>query len=302
MIFRPGNSGTGSLLVISGAALFGTVGTARLLGPAAPAVSVSAVRLALAAAVLLVLAGMHGAAPLVAASRLPAVWVAGVAQAAFNVTFFGAVTRSGVALGTLVAIGCTPVLTGLIAGRVTRAWAMATGLALVGLAALLGGDLGNGATISGLLFALGASASYAIFITASSALASSPVAMPAKLAAIFVVAALSLSPALGVSDLAWVTTADGFGMVLYLAVAATVLAYNLFNRGLRTVEPGTAATLALVEPLVAAMLGVVVLSEQLSPLSWLGAGVVLVALLLMVRVAAPELAQSSAPPTGHPSR
>lgn len=282
--------------------MFGTVGTARLLGPAAPAVSVSAVRLALAAAVLLVLAGMHGAAPLVAASRLPAVWVAGVAQAAFNVTFFGAVTRSGVALGTLVAIGCTPVLTGLIAGRVTRAWAMATGLALVGLAALLSGDLGNGATISGLLFALGASASYAIFITASSALASSPVAMPAKLAAIFVVAAVSLSPALFVSELEWVTTAGGFGMVLYLAVAATVLAYNLFNRGLRTVEPRTAATLALVEPLVAALLGVVVLSEQLSPLSWLGAGVVLVALLLMVRVAAPELAQSSAPPTGHPSR
>ncbi len=267
--------------------MFGTVGTARLLGPAAPAVSVSAIRLALAVAALLLLAGVHGAAAFAAASRLPAVWIAGLAQAAFNVTFFEAVTRSGVALGTLVAIGCTPVLTGLMARQVTRAWMLATSLALLGLAALLSGDLGNGASVSGLLFALGASASYATFITASSSLASSEVAPPARLAVIFGVAALTLSPALLVSDLTWVTKAGGLAMALYLAMAATVLAYNLFNGGLRTVEPGTAATLALVEPLVAAVLGVLVLGEHLSPLSWLGAGVVLVALLLMVRVSSP---------------
>jgi len=288
MTSRPRAAGTGSLLVVFGAALFGTVGTARLLGPAAPAVSVSAVRLALAAAVLVVLAGFHGVGPLVSASRLPAVWVAGIAQAIFNVTFFAAVTRSGVALGTLVAIGCTPVLTGLMTRRVSREWVMATGVALAGLAALLGGDLRGGASLGGVLFALGASASYATFITASSALASSDVAMDARLAVIFGIAALSMSPALAVSDLTWVTSVDGAGMALYLALAATVVAYNLFNRGLRTVEPGTAATLALVEPLVAALLGVVVLGEYLSPLSWLGAGVVLVALLLMVRTSEVE--------------
>lgn len=288
MTSRPGSAGAGPLLVVSGAALFGTVGTARLLGPAAPAVSVSAVRLALAVAVLLLLAGMHGAASFVAASRLPAVWLAGLAQAAFNVTFFEAVTRSGVALGTLVAIGCTPILTGLMARQVTRAWMVATSLALLGLAALLSGDWANGASASGLIFAFGASASYATFITASSSLASSAVVLPARLAVIFGVAALALSPALFVTDLTWVTTAGGLAMVFYLAVAATALAYNLFNSGLRTVEPGTAATLALIEPLVAAVLGVLVLGEHLSTLSWLGAGVVLLALLLMVRVTTPD--------------
>jgi hypothetical protein len=73
--------------------------------------------------------------------------------------------------------------------------------------------------------------------------------------------------------------------VLYLAVATNVMAYSLFNRGLRTVAPGTAATLALTEPLIAAVLGVVVLGERLSALSWLGAAVVLVALFMMIRVA-----------------
>lgn len=289
MTSPPRAPNVGSLLVVSGAALFGTVGTARVLGPEAPSISVSSVRLALAALVLLVLAMPHGSFELRRAATTPAIWVAGLSQAAFNVTFFGAVTRSGVALGTLVAIGCTPLLTGLLARHVTRTWLLVTTLALAGLAALLGGDLGRGSTsVSGLLFALGASASYATFIKASSTLASSPVAMPARLAAIFSVAALSLAPALAMTDSAWALTVEGTGMVLYLSLAATVLAYNLFNRGLGLVDPGTAATFALTEPLVAAVLGVVVLEEHLSPLSWLGATVVLVALLLMIRVSASD--------------
>lgn len=302
---RSGGWATGALFVVSGAALFGTVGTARLLGPAASAVSVSAVRLALSAAVLLLLAWPHGFAPLRVVARLPAVWVAGIAQASFNVTFFGAVTRSGVALGTLVAIGLTPVLTGMIARRTTRSWAAVTGLALLGLTALLSGGLdngGGGANVGGLLFALGASASYAAFISASSALASAEVDIAPQLAVIFVIAALSLSPALVLLDVGWVTNADGLTMVLYLAGAATVLAYNLFNRGLITVEPSTAATMALVEPLVATLLGVVVLGERLSPISWLGACLVLVALLLMARVAASGQPDSGVTRVGHNQR
>ncbi|MBA2698580.1 MAG: EamA family transporter, partial [Nocardioidaceae bacterium] len=43
----------------------------------------------------------------------------------------------------------------------------------------------------------------------------------------------------------------------------------------------------LVEPLVAAVLGVVVLDERLSLLAWCGAALVLGALLVMVRVSRP---------------
>ena len=183
-------SRTGALLVVVAAALFGTIGTARVLGPDAPSASVGAVRLVIAATLLLVLAAPHGWVSLVAAWRLPAVWVAGAAQAAFNITFLAAVTRTGVAVGTLVAIGCTPILTGLVAPHLSRSWLAATGLALIGLVALLGEGLRSGITLSGVAFALGASASYATFILSSTALASSAVNMTAKLAAIFTVAAV----------------------------------------------------------------------------------------------------------------
>lgn len=271
------------MLVIAAAALFGTIGTARVLGPEAPSASVGAVRLAIAAGLLVLLAAPHGLASLVAAWRLPAVWIAGIAQAAFNLTFLGAVTRTGVAVGTLVAIGCTPILTGLATRQLSRDWLLATGLALVGLAALLSEGLGSGVTVLGVVLALGASASYATFILSSAALDHSDVDMTAKLAAIFTVAAVVLAPALLLSPLDWSRTASGLAMVVYMAVAATVVAYSLFNRGLRSVAPGAAATLGLTEPLVAALLGVAVLHEQLSPLSWTGAGVVLLALAVMVR-------------------
>lgn len=279
---------SGPVYVLVGAALFGTIGTARVLGPSASEVSVSAVRMALAALLLLALAAPYGAGSLGAAWRRPSVWVAGVAQASFNVTFLSAVTTAGVAVGTLVAIGCTPILTGLASRQMSRAWLTATGLALVGLAALLSQGLADGVSLTGVAFALGASASYATFIVASSAKGTADLDMQPKLAAIFLVAALCLSPALVLSSLGWVATGSGAAMVAYLAVATTVVAYSLFNRGLRTVSPGNAATLALVEPLVAALLGVVVVGERLSAVSWVGAGVLLGALLVMVRMSAPR--------------
>lgn len=268
--------------MLGAAALFGTVGTARELGPDASPASVGAVRLLIAAALLLLLAAPYGWSALSASWRLPGVWMAGVAQAAFNVTFLGAVTRTGVAVGTLVAIGCTPILTGLATRQLTRSWFAATALALLGLTALLSRGFGAGVTVAGVGLALGAAASYATFIVASSTLSRSPVDLTVKLAAIFTVAAVTLAPALVFVPLGWVGSVSGVALVLYLAVAATVLAYNLFNRGLGGLAPGTAATLGLAEPLVATVLGVVVLGERLSAVGWLGAAVVIAALVIMV--------------------
>lgn len=285
----------GAVQIISGAALFGTIGTARLLGPDASAASVGSLRLLLGAAALMALAWPAGLWQLAVAARMPAVWAAGIAQAAFNITFFGAVTHAGVAVGTLVAIGCTPILTGLLSRRITPGWLAATLLAVLGLAALLSDGIGGTVAWDGVLFALGASASYASFIVASARLTVTsardvaPLPTAVALAAIFCVAAVVLSPALLLTDLGWSTSGGGLAMLAYLSLAATVGAYSLFNRGLRTVEPGPAATLGLTEPLVAALLGVLVLGERLSLLSWIGAVIVLCALVVMIRVSRPPV-------------
>ncbi|MDA6365996.1 EamA family transporter, partial [Escherichia coli] len=57
---------------------------------------------------------------------------------------------------------------------------------------------------------------------------------------------------------------------LHLGILATGIAYFLFSKGLVHVSSSTAVTLALAEPLTAALLGVFLLGESLTAVSWLG--------------------------------
>ena len=275
----------GPSLMLAAAALFGTIGTARLLGPDAPAAGVGAVRLGLAAIILVALAQVRGG--WVAQLRRGPTLVAGLAQAAFQVTFLGAVVQTGVAVGTLVAIGSAPLLAGLLARQVSRQWLLATGVAVAGLVLLVLGGAGARLSPSGLLLALGAGASYATYVVAT-ARALDDGSAPALVTAVaFGVAAVLLSPALWLTDLAWVGTGSGWLMVGYLALVPTVLAYRLLAGALVLVPPATAQTLALAEPVVATVLGVVVLGERLAPLGWAGAALVLAGLMLVARRAQP---------------
>jgi DME family drug/metabolite transporter len=272
-------------LVLTAACLFGTIGTARVLGPAASSASVGAARLVLAAALLLFVgltAGTLGDVP--ALLRQPAVWVAGAAQVSFQVSFLSAVERTGVAIGTLVAIGSAPILTGLLTRHRSRVWVLATTVAIVGLTLLVTGGNSTGRPASaGVLLALAGGVSYAAYTVSTKHAVARGADSVAVVTGTFCVAAAMLVPALVLTDLDWLRTAEGVAMVAYLAVVATVLAYLLFTAGLRGVPAATASTLGLAEPVVATVLGVLLLGERLAPLGWVGVGLVLAGLVLLGR-------------------
>jgi drug/metabolite transporter, DME family len=274
-----------ALLLLLGATLFGTIGTARVLGPTSPSGSVGAVRVLLAAVVLVALAAWtrpaRGAWSV--ECRRPSTLVAGATQAAFQLTFLAAVLHTGVAVGTLVAIGSAPLVAGLLSRHVSRAWVTATAVALSGLVLLVLGGGGARLSWAGLLLALGAGASYGVYMVAT-ARAVTQGAPPALTTAVaFSVAAVVLLPWLVMEDAGWLGTASGWAMVVYLALVPTVLAYRLFARGLTQVPASTASTIALAEPVVAMVLGVVLLGERLSAVGWIGAGLVLTGLVLVAR-------------------
>jgi DME family drug/metabolite transporter len=280
------------LLVVVAAALWGTVGTARVLGPAASSWSVGALRLAVGAAVLVALArvvdGRAGTPrDVLRLAARPASLLAGAGQALFQVTFLAAVELTGVAVGTLVAIGSAPVFTGLLTRSVERAWLAATGCAVVGVALLAADGRGEVAPL-GVLAALGAGMGYATYTVASRSLAGSGHPPASVAAAGFLVAALLLAPALALTDQAWARSAGGAVLVLYLGVVATAVAYLLFVAGLRHVAAPTAQTLGLAEPVVATTLGVAVLGERLGPLGALGCALVVAGLALLARTAAAD--------------
>ena len=277
-------SGTG--LIVAAAVLWGTTGTAQALAPAGaspPAVGV--VRLVLGGMILLGLAWGRGAL------RHGAPWprlatVAGmVSMAAYQLFFFTAVARTGVAAGTVVAIGSGPVIAGLLGAlvlreRPTRRWVLATTLAVSGGVLLTVTGRTVQVDIWGILLAVGAGAAYAVYTIASKQLlrAQPPDAVTGV---VFFGGALLLLPLLFFVQLDWLWSARGALVALHLGVFTTALAYIFYIRGLLTVPAATAVTLALVEPATAALLGVFVLGERLPPVAFLGIGLIAAALAVL---------------------
>lgn len=283
---RAASSIGSATLVLAGATLFGTIGTAQALGPDVPVPQLVAVRFLLAASMLVLAAGLTCPwSALMRSSRQAPTWWAGASQVSFNLCFFGALRETGVAVGTLVAIGATPIVTGLITRQVSRLWLLATGIALVGLFLLVDGQQGSTSppSVAGVVLAVGAAASYATYIVSGNVAAARGLDTQSYLAVAFSFSAVLTVPLLFSGDVSWVRSASGLVLVGYLAVVTTLLAYSLFNRGLRGVKASTASTLGLIEPVVAAGLAYALLDESLGVTGLAGAALILIGLLLIVR-------------------
>lgn len=262
------------MLVVLAAMAWGTNGTAReLLAEDAPPVGVGATRLAVGGLLLLAWRRpplRQGGWPTVALA------LAVAAMAVYQPLFFGGIDRAGVAVGTVVGIGTSPIAGGLL-GRLVRhehlgaRWWVATALGLVGAALLAttGGDDGDD-VLTGALLACGAGVAYAVYVAASARLLDDH--DPTDVAAIVLgLAGVVLVPVAVAVDPGWL--ADGAGgpaLALWLGVVTVALAYPLLAKGLRRVGVGATATLTLAEPATAAALGLVVLGEDLSAAGWLG--------------------------------
>jgi DME family drug/metabolite transporter len=162
--------------VVGAAMLWGTAGTAGALavnaGVQTAPVSLAAARLVIGGLLLASLVGRPAWALLTTRrGTRGSMLLAAVAAAAYQLLFFAAVSRAGVAVGTIVAIGSAPVFTGLLAwlfdgARPTRRWAAATAAAVAGCTVLItGGDAGAGGEqmTSGIVLALLGGFIYALY-------------------------------------------------------------------------------------------------------------------------------------------
>lgn len=168
-----------------------------------------------------------------------------------------------------------------------------TGLKLLALAlafagcVLVSGVSGEGVTLAGLLFGLGSGLGYGLysilgtvalrkyspftvttwtflFAAAGSFLICRPADMLSKFAAAPNLAALLL-------------------FCLVTALVTAVVPFLAYTLGLRTAEASRAGILATVEPMVATLIGILVFSEPLTPLSGLGMALILAAVVLLNR-------------------
>lgn len=288
---RPSAHIGAALAVVSAAALFGTTGTAQAMGPSGTTpLGVGAVRLAVGAAVLAAVAlADRRAGPSRWRSHAPALVIAGVAVAAYQLALFAGLRRTGVALGTMVGIGSGPVFAGLLHlarrdGGLTRAWALGTGLTVAGAALLAArGAEGVPADALGLCLMVGAGFCYAVYAQSTKHAMDAGLGTAQAMAAVFGVGAILLAPLLWREPMAWLATPRGSALALHLGVLTVGLAYVLYGRGLRQLTVPTVVTLTLAEPLTAAVLGVTLLGERLGALGWLGAAVLAAGLVVAGR-------------------
>ena len=275
--------------VAAASVLWGTGGLAVQLirehDPLSP-VTISAWRMAIAAVVLLAaLLALRRVGELLALARARPrqLVVVGVGTAAYQGLYFVSVTQVGVAVSTVVSLGLAPVLlTVAEAVRDRRAPAgsrlVILGAALVGL--LLVSVAGHAAStgpapVVGVLLAAASGTTYALTTAASGSISreSSPLVLTSGMT---LVGAAALLPCLAFVE-GPRTTSDPLAVVwlAYLGALTMALAYVLLYSGLRAVTPSTAVTASLVEPVTAAVVAAVVLSEALGPAAVLGIVLVL---------------------------
>jgi DME family drug/metabolite transporter len=272
--------------VLIAAVLFGTTGTAQALGPELEPLAVGTARIVVGAVLLVLVALVSGGFRLGGADRR-LILLSGACVAAYQATFFAAVDDTGVGVGTVVAIGSAPVVTGLMAHafageRLGRRWAGATALGCAGVCTLvLGGGAGGEVSLPGVGLALLAGAGYAGYAVAGKTLMDQGATPEALMACVFSIGAVLLLPLLALVPAGGLLTGPGLALAVYLGALPTAAAYVLFARGLERIGAGETATLTLAEPVTAAALGFAVLGERPGAAALMGAALVLAGLALL---------------------
>ena len=274
-------------LVIAAGICFGTTGTTQALGPdGISSLSIGSARLILGAFFLLLYVKLTKikSAPVPRAS----LWLSALGILSYQLTFFSAVKQTGVAIGTVTALGSVPALTGLLdyliyRQKATKRWYIATVITTAGIIIL---GTANGVTdfdLGGFILAIIAGASFGLLAVTSKRALTPGVDSTYTMYKVFSLAALLSIPVLLINGFDWLATAGGAAMIIWLGLIPTALAYILYAKGLQGVKPGVASTLILAEPATATILAALVLNESINLQGWAGIATVAIGLAYLSR-------------------
>lgn len=273
----------GLLLVVTAAVLWGTVGVSSKILYAMTAttpLSVGFFRLAFAVPALLGLSWLTQGSGMLRIERrdLLLMSLMGLMTALYQVCYFSAVERIGVAVATLLTLCSAPVIVALLSliwcgEKPARNVLIALALAVAGTSLLAwpAGEAGRGAIrMGGYLLALGSAFGYAVVAMVSRSLSGRN--QPLQTIAIsFTVGALVLAAFVSGYGLSASFTLSGWGLLVYLGLIPTALAYVLFITGIRHTTATAASVCTLVEPLASTVLAWLIFGERLGAAGGIGA-------------------------------
>lgn len=273
------------IIVLIAAVLWGTVGTTQTyLSKGIQPITIAMVRSLLGGGLLLVLSIIMRKINFKSWSWKQTIFAAAT-MALFQPLFFMSVNLTGVAVGTVVTIGSSPIFAGLIEwfflkNNPGRTWLIATVLSITGCILLF---LSSGETIIvplGIAYALCAGVMFASYTHVSKFLIAKEEALPSVAMTFTLSGIILLIPSLflGVD---WIVQPSNILPITIMAVFGTSIAYILFLSGLQKISSSAAVTLSLGEPLTAALLGVLLVGEHLSVSAWMGVALLLGGILVV---------------------
>lgn len=275
----------GPLLILLSNLCFCTTGTAQALAPeGASAPVVGALRLLIGGMAMLGWCAATGKLPRRTGWPWAKVLLAGVSLVAFQVCFFLALRKTGVAVGTMVCAGSVPIMGGLFSWiffkeKPSRLWYPATLAAVAGVVLLsITGPLR--VEPLGLVLALTATLFYLGNTMTSKSLARNH-PPETVMCVLFLMAGLLSLPIFFMFPVDWLFSGRGMLVALHLGVVTAALAYTLNLAGLKITPTPTAMTLVLTDPFGAALLGFFLLGEPATPPILLGMCLIFISMAVL---------------------
>lgn len=306
----PAGRGFGVFCVLAASVLWGTTGTAATFAPQVSPLAIGAAAMGIGGLLqmLLALRQIKGTRGLLQ-SHWIFVLIGAIAVAIYPLAFYTSMHLAGVTIGTVVTIGSAPLLSAVIervfdGKQLTLRWLIGACLGLLGtmllcLAKAQGhADSAVHASLSesvfGVVLGLLAGATYALYSWTAHRLMRQGASSSAAMGATFGLGGLLLLPVLLLTGASLVESWTNAAVGLYMILVPMFLGYILFGIGLSKVAASTATTLSLIEPVVAALLAVVIVGERLPLLGWAGAALIVGCLYVLVKQpeARPERGQA----------
>lgn len=277
-------------LAIGAAAIF-----ARFALTGAGPLSVSALRMAIAAVPVVVLAAWRGGYAACDPPTEHRLRWAGLALAVHFASWIASLQHASVAVSTLL-VCSTPVFTEgwtFARTRRTRPLVLASlALALIGVAIVAGAPsrretpLGIGLALCG----AAAMAAYLHLVRASDPRYTTP----AVVGRTYPIAALILAGAAIVArdGIPPLSATGAWGGILAMALVSQLFGHTAINAAVRLLSPTFVALTTLLEPLIAAVAAAFVFGEQPAPFTAAGAALILIAIAFAIRAESPAISSA----------
>ncbi len=283
---------TGMICVFIAALLWGTTGTAATFAPELSPLAIGAIAMGSGG----VLQALIAFRTIIAQRRLFSLhWryllVGALAVAVYPLAFYCSMRYAGVAVGTVISIGSAPLLSAIIEyyldrQRLSAKWLCGAAIGIGGILLLsLSHHAGSGNTDvrvpAGILLGLVAGLTYALYSWSARRLMQRGIAPRAAMGATFGCGGLLLIPVLLLTAApllhSWTNAAVG----IYMSLVPMFIGYLCYGFGLAHVRASTATTITLLEPVVATLLAVVLVREQLAASGWLGIAMIVLCLMII---------------------